>query len=222
VNRSLRLLILVAVSVPAGCLRLDARMRPPEMELTIRVINVAQVPTATLAAAENDASYIFRGAGVGISWLDCTHAGNPRCALPFQPAELSLRILAQMTGQRPDAVGAAYVAPEGGVYATIAYQPIKEMAARPDLVCQALSRVMVHEIAHLLGASHSFEGNMRAGWWVSDLAYARGFSVTFSASQAAALRQELKRRLEASQHAASHPDPSPGATEFSSSIAGRP
>jgi hypothetical protein len=192
------------------------------MELTIRVFNVAQVPAATLAAAEGDGSYIFRGAGISISWLDCTHAGNPRCAVPFQPAELSLRIIAQMTGHSKDAVGAAFVAPEGGVYATIAYQPIKEMAARPDLVRQVLSRVMVHEIAHLLGAAHAFEGNMRARWCVSDLAYTHGFSVTFSASQGAALRQELKRRMGASQNAASHRDSSPDALEFASSIAGRP
>jgi hypothetical protein len=222
VKTSLRLFILVAVSAPAGSLRLDARTRLPDMELTIRVTNVGQVPAATLAAAEGDVNYIFRGAGIGISWLDCTHAGSPRCALPFQPAELSLRIIAQMTGHSPDAVGAAILAPQGGVYATIAYQPIKEMAARPDLVRQVLSRVMVHEIAHLLGAAHAFEGNMRARWWVSDLAYTHGYSVTFSASQAAALRQELKRRMEASQNAARHLDPSPDATEFASTIAGRP
>lgn len=221
-NTSLRFLILVAVSAPAGCLRLDARMRPPEMELTIRVFTVAQVPAATVAAAENDASYIFRGAGIGISWLDCTHAGNPGCAQPFQPAELSLRILLQMSGHRPNAVGVAYQAPEGGVYATVAYQPIKQMAARPDLVCQALGRVIVHEIAHLLGESHSFEGNMRAEWWVSDLAYSRGFSVTFSPNQAAAMRQELRRRMEESRNAALRQGPSPGAAELVSSIAGRP
>jgi hypothetical protein len=222
VKTSLRLLILVAVSAPVGSLRLDARTRPPEMELTIRVFNVAQVPAATLAAAENDANYIFRGAGIAISWLDCTHAGSPRCALPFRRAELSLRIIAQMTGHSPDAVGAAIVAPQGGVYATIGYQPIKEMAARPDLVRQVLSRVMVHEIAHLLGAAHAFEGNMRARWWVSDLAYTHGYSVTFSASQAAALRQELNRRMEARENAAIHRDPTPDATEFASAIADLP
>ena len=127
-----------------------------------------------------------------------------------------------MSGHRPDAVGVAYQAPEGGVYATVAYQPIKERAARPDLISQTLSRVMAHEVAHLLGESHSFGGNMRAEWWVSDLAYSRGFRVTFSANQAAAMRQELRRRMEESRNVGPSQGPPPDAAELVSSIAGRP
>ncbi len=219
-NTSLKLLTLIISST--AVVNLDARTQAPELELTVRVYNIAEAPPALLVFAESDASYIFRRAGIGIVWLDCSSVGDSRCSQPVEAAEVSLRILPHIQGHSPDAVGSATVTAEGAHYAAIAYQQIKDMAVRPDLVGQALSRIVVHEIAHLLGAPHAFEGNMRARWLMSDLAYRRGFSVTFTASQAGGLRQEVRRRIEASQLAAHRPGPYPNPDEFTSDAVGHP
>jgi len=184
-----------AMALPAGLL-------DPRPGITIRIVNFAGVPNATLQRAEREASHILGKAGVAAVWLDCDAAlTRDVCRSRPGPSELWLHLLKQRPrGLVADAAGFARVPPpqEGdGNYAAISCPVV--MKAAKDLeagVPVLLGITMAHEIGHLLlgPKAHSPGGIMRPRFGRGDVLLANWGELLFTPEQAARIRVALAAR----------------------------
>lgn len=145
--------------------------------ITLRVYNYARAPSPILVNAEQEASNIFRRAGVETTWLDRRLSGaeprTPACEPLPGPADLTLRLfpasMARPFAKRDDTCGFALAVEKGAATdAYILYEPIVDLA-RTASICeqQILGAVVAHEVGHLLlGMGHSPPGFLLVsrGW----------------------------------------------------------
>jgi hypothetical protein len=183
----------------------------PRLGITIRVFNYAHTSSGTVAGAEELAATIFRECGVETVWLDCplssaTAQQLTACQEPPKSTELILRIVPQFevvpAGFRDTTFGFAlpYQNPEGerGLYATVFYFPVKELAQHMEIgVSQVLGPAIAHEIGHLLLGSitHSSSGIMQAQWGREELLRALTDRLLFTSEQAKLLRAKVQVRM---------------------------
>ena len=78
----------------------------PGLKITLRVNNYAHIPPALLSHAEEEATTIFRQAGVEAAWVDCPLSGAeldrfPACQQPMGGADFALRILSAAMARTP-------------------------------------------------------------------------------------------------------------------------
>jgi hypothetical protein len=189
----------------------------PGSKITLRVYNYAHIPDVLLSRAEEEATAIYRPAGVEAAWVDCPLSGAeldrfPACQQPMGRADFALRILsAAMTQRAPaggDALGFALPCPEDatGCYAEVFYQRITEWASGAEISAyQLLSHAMAHEIGHLLLGpnSHSRNGIMRAQWNRDNLRVIARASLRFTPEQTERLRAAYLGRIQSARIAAS-------------------
>jgi hypothetical protein len=173
--------------------------------LTVQVYNWASVAPQTLTAAEDEASRIFREAGVAVSWLNCPLSileaqANPICIEPCPPSRFAVRIISEIPANlAKTSLGVALS--ESGIYATIFYPRVNEYAQeRIASHSQILGHAIAHEMGHLLlgPVPHARFGIMRGEWTAEDLQSITMGTFLFSSRQATLIRQAAIRRLSAS------------------------
>ena len=196
-------LLTAAIATPASWASAKSPANPPP-KIQVRVYEYARVPSTVLVMAEGQATMIFRGAGLEVTWQNSIPPKDPSKGKPTSPpppdaAVIDLRIVAQFDPiagvLRYDSMGFA-VPPDT---ATISLAWVENLASLEIAdEYQVLAAAMAHEIGHLfLGPnSHSLVGIMRARWNEGDLKRASQADFTFTAAQAKHIRTEVRRRQE--------------------------
>jgi hypothetical protein len=203
VSLGLGLLWMASVGVSSARADGGSQRRPT---VRISVYNDAGLKRGTLLRAEEDASGIFRQAGIEMEWNNCggqeavaqagqlSQVGKP-CGEAAYPARLVLRISRRPRGLVPEAFGIAYLSQDGqGVYCDVFVAPMEELQMTHSVSLDALlGHVAAHEIAHLLlGAnSHSANGLMRAHWNSQSIEELKHGILGFSSPQSSAMVERL-------------------------------
>lgn len=183
-HRSARFLLLWALWCWAGVVwgQSNARDNP---QLFVGVYNDAAIPKATLLAAEDKTSTIYRRAGVELHWLNS----------PALRYELAVRIISKSRNLANDIFGVAFLDSTGfGRQADIFYGNITELsAAWSQNEVELLGCVMAHEIGHLLlgSNSHSPTGIMRLHWDDQQLHLASLGQLAFDREEIRKIHQRL-------------------------------
>lgn len=156
-HRSARFLLLACLWCWAGVVWGQSKAQD-NPQLFVGVYNDAAIQKATLLAAEDKTSAIYRRAGVDLHWLKS----------PALRPELAVRIIPRSRNLANDIFGVAFLDSTGfGRQADIFYNNIAELsAAWAQNEAELLGCVMAHEIGHLLlgSNSHSPTGIMRRHW----------------------------------------------------------
>ncbi len=96
VRNFLALSFLLTASTPGLAETASTGEARPNLKITVRVYDCAQVRSRTLVGAKREAGKILRKAGVEVVWLDCygaTVEENPACRQSLGPSDLVLRIV---------------------------------------------------------------------------------------------------------------------------------
>ena len=184
---------------------------PARIDVTARLYNTAQVPSATTHAALVIATRTLVASGVDVIWRSCDAADS--CALVPAPGELIVRLVPsrdETQGVAPFVLGEAAIdtGAGAGVLATIYADRVERMAglSQTDAVL-LLGRTMAHELGHLLMATnaHSASGLMRARWTPSDLRRNQAADWMLTREDV----NSIRRRLQGTTAAISAPPPFP-------------
>ena len=142
--------------------------------LTVRLYNTSGIPLDQLATARDAAETILRDTGINVTFRLCGRraGGTDSCDEPLKRSEVVVRIIdapAFDATLHPDAYGVTYIVKETnrGWLATVFSDRIRAAAERVGVDAGTLlSRVMAHEVGHLLlGIDyHGAHGVMRAEW----------------------------------------------------------
>jgi hypothetical protein len=168
--------------------------------ICVRVYDSAKTAVEDRDRALKGAGDILADADVSVDWRDCSPRAfgmHPACSSAPSPGEIVVRLvrLAATDGSR--ALGEAFVNRAGGrgVLATVFVDRIEAIAAlsKTDVV-SFVSRVIAHEIGHLLLGtnSHTERGLMREVWSLKDLARDRAEDWLFSRADVDRLRQSRR------------------------------
>jgi len=177
-----------------------ASERPSKPQVTINVYNDAGVSEQVLAQAEQEATRIFRQAGVDNVWVEC-HVSKPalnpdsECQPPGGAAHLALRIVHWSSNLRDTIFGTAFLSAGGeGTQSDVFYDSVeklhKDWHAR---LSRVLGHVMAHEIGHLLLGTnaHSPMGIMRPNWQSQELRSIGLGTLLFTSEQARSMQAKL-------------------------------
>jgi hypothetical protein len=173
-------------------------------EVSISVHDYADVPTPLLAAAEDQASSIFRQAGLETVWLNCgpkVERTEPKTCYATDATHLMLKILphaiSARASDRNDVLGTALLDEQGtGYYAYAFYDRVRKLADDRSLGYALLGDVFAHEIGHLLLGSnaHSISGIMCPHWRDKELLSISEGAMTFAPSQSRIMKDRLRVR----------------------------
>ena len=167
---------------------------------------MADVDAAAIRRAEWEASAIFARAGVTLVWANCAGLDPERlCGQARGPSAVNLRLMpAKMTpSDLPDGIfGFALLSETGGFARTanVYFDRVAEIAdGRKYRAAVVLGAMMAHEIGHLLlgAGSHSKYGLMSLPWGPKILTMANRSMLSFSKTEAQAVRQAAFTRLSA-------------------------
>ena len=170
------LLILVNASLWGGAT--SDGLAEEKAQLTVSVYNDAAVAEEVLNRAEQAASRIFQGAGIGVTWLNCrvpaaSEQASRACRQVAFPKHLHLRIVRKSAGLKGEAMGVSFQGEDGlGCFADLFYEPMEKLASSDGTnVASLLGHVAAHEIGHLLLGtnSHAVRGIMQARWRSDEL-----------------------------------------------------
>ena len=173
---------------------------PTKPQVTINVYNDAQVSEQVLTQAEQEATRIFRKAGVNSVWIECqlSKAGPRRaseCQPPSAPTHLALRIVLWSSKLGDTVFGTAFLSPEGeGAYSDVFYDSVEKLHQDWHAsLSRVLGHVMAHEIGHLLLGTnaHSPRGIMRPNWQGQELRSIGMGTLLFTPDQARSMQTKL-------------------------------
>jgi hypothetical protein len=198
----------------------------PELHITARVYNYANLPGDTLARAEAEATRVFQQIGVAVEWLDCSlGSGFPpqpaACNHPVRPTHLAVKLLPleMMDGLHLGRVTMGFAALAGqSQFATDAFvcvPCIKELTGDSYLMREPdspqaiiLGGVMAHELGHLLigKAGHSLAGIMHGPWKRAEMLLALQGRLGFTSAEGREIQAAvLSRALEECAARSFHP-----------------
>ena len=181
------------------------------LKITLSVHNEALIKSETLVEAKQEVTRIYRNIGVETVWLDRpSPTETKRNSLRQEGPNIVLIIVAHpMAEFAADDKRSLGISPGAGRIRSLAYvfYDRVEDVSRTQIVAaserkvmrwattaQILGYAMAHEIAHLLGLSHSRSGIMRDGWRLNDLLDAAYGVLGFTPEQAAEIRMEVRIR----------------------------
>jgi hypothetical protein len=186
----------------------------PTTQVTIAIHNDARVPESVLTEAAQEASRIFRQAGVETDWIVC-HPSNavtstqPDCLSPVGLTHYSLRIVMWSSRLGDSTFGIAFLSEKGvGTYSDVFYPSVEKLHSGLDTsLSRVLGHVMAHEIGHLLLGlrSHSALGIMQPHWQGEALRRIGMGTLLFTAEQARSMRERLLAKSEDSMATAARP-----------------
>ena len=178
--------------------------------VAISVYNDAEVPANVLARAENEASQVFRQAGIKVHWLNCripaaSEEASRACREAIFPEHLHLRIVRKSAGLKGETMGISFQSNDGrGCYADLFYDPMEQLHKSDGTdMATLLGHVAAHEIGHLLLGtnSHSPAGIMHARWTAEEVASAKAGSLVFSEKESLRMKAKLATAMQASKEA---------------------
>ena len=171
--------------------------------VTISVHNDVAVPWGTIRGAEEEASLVFRQAGIDVEWLNCQAVSevtvaaekSRSCGEAIFPEHLQLRIVKRSVGLSPKVMGISFLSEDGsGCQADVFYERIEGLRRESNAsLASILGDVASHEIGHLLLGtnSHASHGIMRAVWGRDELASVTQRALIFSEKESAQMRARL-------------------------------
>jgi hypothetical protein len=192
-------LVVATAGVPAKAKVVQKR----PVIVTISVHNDAAVSWGTIRGAEEEASRVFREAGITVEWVNCQvgseetmGAEKPRsCREATFPEHLQLRIAKHSVGLGSDVMGISFLSADGsGCQADIFYEGIEGLRRKTNAsLANILGDVASHEIGHLLLGtnSHASRGIMRAVWGPDELGSVSRKTMFFSEKESAQMQGRL-------------------------------
>lgn len=195
--RSTAIVAIVGMTVMAGASMSGAQeaLHPAPPKVRLLVVNRAKLRPEMLAAAEDDATTIYRAAGVQTIWVNA----GPRDASYDYAVDFTVMIVSghetrtMAAHKDQDAMGFAIGdstddSSLNGM-AFVLFDRVEDNATKHHVsISRVLGEVIAHEVGHLLLPlnSHSDRGIMRAAWNLrsSLLEY-------FTSAQADTIRQRL-------------------------------
>ena len=189
------LLACAAVSTSPTALAAVAHHR---RALTVRVYQIAGLPSALEKRALAEARTLLGRGLVDVRWQKCTSPNSsPICTVPPERSELLLVLREGARCQdKPATLGEAIVGrQERGVLATVYVSCVTWLATAAGTdVGVLLGRVTAHELGHLMigDAAHARRGLMRANWTSDEVRRNRAADWAFTAADVAAMRQPGK------------------------------
>jgi hypothetical protein len=175
------------------------------------VYNWAHVELGMLSEAEQEVSRIFRQAGVGIAWLNCSPSKaeadqSPICSQACPYGQFVLRIVSDVPpGLEKGCLGVAFN--QTGIFASIFYKRVEEVAKEGIADhSQILGHGMAHELGHLLLdlRGHSNFGIMRGRWDAQDLRSAAMGALLFTPTECVLIQRSVMGRMRSESLASSH------------------
>ncbi|MBZ5679643.1 MAG: hypothetical protein LAO24_06025 [Acidobacteriia bacterium] len=166
--------------------------------ITIFVYNDAHVSHSELAAAERQASLVFREARVPIAWLNCVdnRKMSEDCHRRLQPNEFVVRIVPKGQTSSDLVFGVAFLAEDGsGKYSDVFFDRIESTRHEEgSSIASLLSAVTAHEVGHLLLGSHAHSplGIMAPLWTKADLRRIGMGALRFTPDQSSRMRERIQ------------------------------
>ena len=182
----------------------------PQLTLTIRVYNYANVSAGRLRAAQSEAAQIMGDAGVETVWLDCPTSrrvsqpaqggGQQECSGLAAGATVELRVLNRSDYDSATLDREVFGSSDGPVLASVLYDRVAAFANAGGDMNEApviLGHAMAHEIGHLLlgPRAHSPTGIMRGQWDRAQLQRALTGRQRFTPDQSARIRAAIEARM---------------------------
>jgi hypothetical protein len=167
------------------------------LSLVVRVVDLANTPSARLAVALDTARDSFDAAGVGVEWVVCPSSNALGCGEPAGAGALIVRIVnTPAHAPEPDSLGYSWVDRDArrGTLATVLSDRVTALAAAAHVdASPLLGHVIAHELGHLLlgSTTHSRTGLMRARWTVTELRQNMLREWMFSRAETALLHDSL-------------------------------
>jgi hypothetical protein len=166
----------------------------PRTALTVRVYQIAGLPSVLEHRALAEAETLLRAGRVDVRWQECTGVNaSSACDVPPGPFELLLVVREGARCQEvPARLGEAVVVRgAGGVLATVHFSCVAWLAKTAGTdVAVLLGRVIAHELGHLLRrtSAHARHGLMRPNWTPDEVRRNRAADWAFTAGDVAAMR----------------------------------
>jgi len=177
----------------------------PEVELTVRLYNLAEAPDDEVQRAAEAANAVFRRIGIGLVWLRCEGpTPDKACDMVSGPAVFNLRLMpAHMPppeGLPKNIFGFALMSTRGefAVTANVYFERVARISdGRKYRRPVVLGAVMAHELGHLLLGinSHSKKGLMTLPWGPKVLLAANRGMLGFSKKEAGRILEAAIDRL---------------------------
>ena len=190
-------LLLIAFFV-CGAAKGEGAEDSPKANVTIHLIDQANVPADVMAQAMVEASRIFQTAGVRLHWMqqtpDPAATLHAECGRP--PAALfAVKILPLDTAGVSAEANAIANTRTGAI--TIFYNRVrKSMVDTRQMLPIFLAYVLAHEIGHVSQAvgKHTRTGIMKSDWTAWDYRYMEKRVLRFSASDIQLIHSGLRSR----------------------------
>ncbi len=188
----------------------------PEVALSIRVYDHAQVTPALLNSAENETGRLFQAAGIRIVWehplylssedegTDMTYASSPP---PNGRPYLVIRFIRRLPADvLPGALGYSLPFARRGAHVLILYDRVEALTRKVNTAdYTVLGHAMAHELGHVLlgSAGHTTGGLMQGRWTPASWRLAVAGLLAFDAAEKGQIRAGvLKLRSPAAKSSA--------------------
>ena len=177
-----------------------ASQRPQAAKVMVNVYNEAEVPTRLLVPAIQEATRIFRKAGVDSLWRECQSpkvdpSRLSECEPPPGHTILSLRIVPWSSKLGKAVFGTAFLSPQGeGTYCDVFYDSVEKLHQDWHVsLSRVLGYTMAHEVGHLLLGTnaHSPIGIMLPSWQKQQLRKIEMGTLLFTPEQARSMQHKL-------------------------------